>query len=210
MGQELHESFDTLRAMASRLNSATAEATAVVSAVEDYLGEELGIGVSATSGPFDSQRTLGESERELLVTSHLAYGRVNGRDRIYILKATLEKTEWKESFTKIVDEDRTPWSACSREVKLQSFALLPELLGNLATRVEEVATQTYRTVQTVRELLDVMRQPAPTVELEPPYDPPAPDSPVPGEATSLHELTASAAPSLFKRPRPRVTTGNGV
>ena len=91
--------------------------------------------------PFDSQRVLGDDDRELVVTTHLAFGRVQGKDRIYVLKATLEKNEGKENFTRIVAEDRTPWAACSREVKLQSFAMLPELLGNLAARVEEVSTR---------------------------------------------------------------------
>jgi hypothetical protein len=218
MGQELPDNLDMLRAMVSRLNAATTEASAVVSAVEEYLGEELCIGVSGASRPFDSQRVLGDGERELLVTSHLAFGRLSGRERVYVLKVTLEKAEWKEQFTKIVNEECTPWSACSREVKLQSFALLPELLGNLATRVEEVAVQTSRTVQTVRDLLDAMRQPAPPAELEP-LPPPTPEpapahepepSPPPSEAISLHELTASSAPNLFKRPRPKVMTGNGL
>jgi hypothetical protein len=201
MGQELPENLDALRSMASQLNAATAEAGAVISAVEQYLGEEICIGVSGASPPFDSQRAIGDGEREHLVTSHLAFGRVSGRDRIFVLKATLEKTEWTEHFSKVVAEDHTPWDACSREVKLQSFAMLPALLGNLAARVEEVAAQTSRTVQTVRELLDAIRQAPPAAELEPP--------PSPGEGVSLHELTASSAPDLFKRPRAKATTGNG-
>src|SRR5436305_10882495 len=142
MGQEVRQDMDALRGIAAQLNAAIAEANGVVQAVDHFLGEELCIGVSAASRPFDSQRALGDDDRELVVTAHLAFGRVQGKDRIYVLKVTLEKNEWKENFTKIVAEDRTPWSACSREVKLQSFAMLPELLGNLAARVEEVASQT--------------------------------------------------------------------
>src|SRR3954469_10572698 len=160
MGQELREDqMGALRGMAAQLNAATAEASAVIQAVDHFLAEELCIGVSAASRPFESQRALGDDDRELVITSHLAFGRVQGKDRIHVLKATLEKNEWKESFTKIVAEDRTPWSACSREVKLQSFAMLPELLGNLAARVEEVSTQTTRTIETVRELIEAMKQP---------------------------------------------------
>jgi hypothetical protein len=199
MGHEPREDLDALRGIAAQLNATTTEASIVVQAVDHFLGEELCIGVSAASRPFDSQRVLGDDDRELVVTSHLAFGRVQGKERVYVLKATLEKNEWKENFTKIVAEDRTPWSACSREVKLQSFALLPELLGNLAGRVEEVSNQTTRTIETVRALIEVMKQsPAGENELE--HDPgdPVADEPV---DVPLHELTVSAAPSLFKRPR---------
>jgi hypothetical protein len=201
MGHEPREDLDALRGIAAQLNATTTEASIVVQAVDHFLGEELCIGVSAASRPFDSQRVLGDDDRELVVTSHLAFGRVQGKERVYVLKATLEKNEWKENFTKIVAEDRTPWSACSREVKLQSFALLPELLGNLAGRVEEVSNQTTRTIETVRALIEVMKQsPAGENELE--HDPgdPLADEPV---DVPLHELTVSAAPSLFKRPRPK-------
>ena len=81
-----------------------------------------------------TRSAIGDDDRELIVTSHLAFGRVQGKDRIYVLKATLEQDEWKENFTKIVAEDRTPWSACPRELRLQSFTMLPELLGNLAAQ----------------------------------------------------------------------------
>src|SRR3954447_12178237 len=161
MGHEPREDLDALRGIAAQLNATTTEAGAVVQAVDHFLGEELSIGVSAASRPFDSQRAIGDDDRELIITSHLAFGRVQGKDRIYVLKATLEKNEWKENFTKIVAEERTPWSTCSREVKLQSFAMLPELLGNLAARVDEVSTQTPRTIETVRELIEVIKQPPP-------------------------------------------------
>lgn len=218
MGHERTEIPDPLRSMATSLHAATAEAAAVVSAVEQFLGDELCIGVSGASRPFESQRAIGEDERERLVTSHLAFGRVAGRDRIYVLKATLEKAEWKEHFTQVVAEERTPWNACPREVKLQSFALLPELLGNLAARVEEVASQTTRTVHAVRDLLDAMRQvgpppipshvavaaaPIPRAPEPRPEPTPAPESPATDEALSLHDLSASSVPDLFKRPRPR-------
>ena len=42
--------------IATQLNTAAAEANEVVQAVDHFLGEELCIGVSAASRPFDSQR----------------------------------------------------------------------------------------------------------------------------------------------------------
>jgi hypothetical protein len=201
MGQELQESADALRGVVSQLNAAAAEATAVVQAVDLFLGDELSIGVSAASRPFDTQRVTGDDDSELVVTSHLAYGRVQGRERVHVLKSTLAKSEWKDDFTKIVAEDRIAWSACSREMKLQSFVKLPELLAALAVRVDEVATQTSKTVETVRSLIDSMKEPHdPGPGTDEPLDDVEDEFAVPRDIP-LQELTASAAPTLFKRPR---------
>src|SRR5512135_3628734 len=205
MAQDLRGDQDSLRIMTRSLNAALADAGAVVQAVDQFLGEELGIGITAASRAFDSQRAAGDDDRELLVTSHLAYGRVSGKNRLYVLTATLDKNEWKEPYTQIIAEERTPWAACSREVMLQSFAMLPELLGSLATRVEEVAAQTAKTVEAVRELLDMMRRPLEAPEPVPagaPSPSPSPSpSPPPPPSNDL-DLTVTSDPTLFKRPRP--------
>ena len=91
MGQEIREDLDALRGLAAQLNAATAEASMAVQSVDHFLGDDLCIGVSAASRPFESQRALGDDDRELIITTHLAFGRVQGKDRIYVLKATLEK-----------------------------------------------------------------------------------------------------------------------
>lgn len=202
MAQDLRGDQDSLRIMTRSLNSALAEAGAVVQAVDHFLGEELGIGITAASRAFDSQRAVGDDDREMLVTSHLAYGRVSGKNRLYVLTATLDKNEWKEPYTQIIAEERTPWAACSREVKLQSFAMLPELLGSLATRVEEVASQTAKTVEAVRELLDIMRRPLEAPEPVP-AGAPSPSPPPPPPPSNDLDLTVTSDPTLFKRPRPR-------
>ncbi len=192
MAQDLCVDQDSLCLMTKHLNTAVAEANAIVQAVDHLLGEELGIGISAASRAFDSQRAIGDDDRERLVTSHLAYGRVSGKNRLYVLTATLDKNEWKEPYTQIIAEERTPWAACSREVKLQSFAMLPELLGSLASRVEEVAIQTTKTVEMVRELLDAIR--------------PSQEEPAPSPAASAPndlDLSVNSDPTLFKRPRPK-------
>jgi hypothetical protein len=205
MGQDVLEDGDRLRGVVAQLNAAAAEAAIVVQAVDTFLGDELSIGVSAASRPFDSQRVQGSGEGELVVTTHLAYGRVQGKDRLHVLKATHEKNDWSEDFTKTVSEDRIPWSACSREVKLQSFVKLPELLTNLSNKVEEVTTQTTRTIETVRALIDAMKtphQPAPTEDQDESDTDAQADLEV-ARDVPLRELTASAAPALFKRTRPR-------
>lgn len=156
MARETRADLDSLRVIVSQLNGALSEASGVVQDVDRYLAEEFDIGVWAISRPFDSQRAAAEDGRELLVTSHLAYGRVAGRTRIHVLTATLEKAEGSEQFTQIVAEERTPWPLCAREAKLHSFAMLPELLGTLAAKAEEIASQTTKTSETVRQLLETM------------------------------------------------------
>jgi hypothetical protein len=161
MAQDLHEGLDSLTAILPQLNSAVAEATAMVHAVDLFLAEELAVGPWVASRPFDTQRAIGDDGRELLVTSHLACGRVAGKYRLHVLNATLDRAEGKDQFTQIVGEERTPWLSCSREVRLQSFAMLPELLSLLASKITEITTQTNRTVETVREVLKSMgRAPA--------------------------------------------------
>jgi hypothetical protein len=162
MAQDILDGLESLTAILPLLNSAMAEATAVVQAVDQFLAEELAVGPWVASRPFDTQRAIGDDGRELLVTSHLACGRVSGKYRIHVLNATLDRADGKDQFTQIVGEERTPWLSCSREVRLQSFAMLPELLGLLATKITEITTQTTRTVETVREVLKSMgRYPTP-------------------------------------------------
>jgi hypothetical protein len=156
MAHESRADLDSLRVIVSQLNGALSEASGVVQDVDRYLAEEFDIGVWAISRPFDSQLTSGDDGRELMISSHLAYGKAAGRSRIHILAATLEKGEGSDQFTQIVSEERIPWPLCPRETKLHSFAMLPELLGTLASKAEEIAAQTSRTSETVRQLLETM------------------------------------------------------
>ena len=167
MVQEFTEGLDSLTAILPQLNSAIAEATAIVHAVDQFLSEELAVGPWVASRPFDTQRAIGDDGRELLVTSHLACGRVAGKYRLHILNATLDRAEGKDQFTQIIGEERTPWLSCSREVRLQSFSMLPELLSLLATKVSEITSQTTKTVEAVRDVLKSMGRYPSTVGASP-------------------------------------------
>lgn len=156
MAQDLIEGLESLSAILPQLNQAIAEATAVVHAVDQFLAEELAVGPWVASRPFDTQRAIGEDGRELLITAHLACGRVAGKYRLHVLNATLDRPDGKDQFTQIIGEERTPWLSCSREVRLQSFSMLPEVLTLLANKVGEITSQTTRTVETVREVLKSM------------------------------------------------------
>lgn len=166
MAHDPYEGIESLTSALPQLNSVMAEATAMIHAVDQFLAEELAVGPWVASRPFDTQRAIGDDGRELLVTSHLACGRVAGKYRLHILNATLDRAEGKDQFTQIIGEERTPWLSCSREVRLQSFAMLPDLLSLLATKINEITAQTTKTVETVREVLKSMgRYPSPTGNL---------------------------------------------
>jgi hypothetical protein len=198
MAQDLIDGVDSLSAVVPQLNAAMAEATAVVLAVDRFLAEELAVGPWVASRPFDTQRALGDDGRELLVTSHLACGRVAGKYRLHVLNATLDRAEGKDQFTQIVGEERTPWPSCSREVRLQSFAMLPELLVMLAGKISEITTQTTRTIETVREVLKSMgRGPA---ALGDAASGPGVD-PLDEEYSSGGIVVNPAGSDLFKRPK---------
>jgi hypothetical protein len=156
MARETRADLESLRLIVSQLNGALAEASGVVQDVDRYLAEQFDIGVWALTRPFDSQRTAGDDGRDLIVTSHLAYGKVAGRNRVHVLTAVLDRAEGSDQYTQIVSEERNPWPLCPREVKLHSFAMLPELLGTLAAKAEEIASQTCRTSEAVRHLIETM------------------------------------------------------
>src|SRR3954452_18313705 len=112
MAQDLIDGLESLTAILPLLNSAMTEATAIVHAVDQFLAEELAVGPWVASRPFDNQRALGDDGRELLVTSHLACGRVSGKYRLHVLNATIDKAESRDQFTQIVGEERIPWLSC--------------------------------------------------------------------------------------------------
>ena len=202
MAQDQFEGLDSLTAILPLLNTAMAEATAVVHAVDQFLAEELAVGPWVASRPFDTQRAIGDDGRELLVTSHLACGRVAGKYRLHILNATLDRAEGKDQFTQIIGEERTPWLSSSREVRLQSFAMLPELLSMLANKINEITSQTTKTVETVREVLKSMgRYPSTTHGAGASATANGVDSAhEDGYATNGYVVNSSGA-DLFKRPK---------
>ncbi len=201
MAQDLIDGLESLTAILPQLNTAMAEATAVVHAVDQFLAEELAVGPWVASRPFDSQRAIGDDGRELLITSHLACGRVAGKYRVHVLNATLDKSDGKDQFTQIVGEERTPWLSCSREVRLQSFSMLPEVLSQLAGKINEITTQTTRTVETVREVLKSMgRYPTTATPIpngQPYVRPESQDEEFAGNGY----VVSSSGSDLFKRPK---------
>jgi|GEM_PF-1910544 hypothetical protein len=200
MAHDPYDGIESLTSVLPQLNSVMAEATAMIHAVDQFLAEELAVGPWVASRPFDTQRAIGDDGRELLVTSHLACGRVAGKYRLHILNATLDRAEGKDQFTQIIGEERTPWISCSREVRLQSFAMLPDLLSLLAAKINEITVQTTKTVEAVREVLKSMgRYPSPTSSLN--GGPVAVDATIDDGFATNGIMVNSVGSDLFKRPK---------
>jgi hypothetical protein len=161
MTDELKAQVAALRAIAPRLNAASDEAFAVVRAVEEFLGSELSLGISAESSIFAQAPSQGDDEGdpEMRLFSCLAYGRVGGVYQLHILEALSKKTvnTWGMEEWDPISRSQIPWSSCTREVKLESFEKLPELLRLIAHKAETLVEKTAATSATVRELLDAMK-----------------------------------------------------
>lgn len=168
MTKELRDKLAALRAIAPKLNQATDEATAIVQSVERLLGEDLKLGIA--SEYYFHQRMADGHENDdgdgaPVVDVSLAYGRVNGRFCLHVLEVTSRKGDGEEEGkTVTIGVERTPWSSCSRELKLQSFTKLPKLLGRIADRAGELAKSASEASKTVRDLLDAMGQKAPEAD----------------------------------------------
>lgn len=151
MSEKLRESLSALRAVAPQLNKATDEAAAVVRAVEQLLGKELSLGISARSSEFNTRivEIEGSQNEEAVVRSHLAYGRVAGKYRLFVQ----EEAFHEGSGEPLCRPEEIPWSSAPRETKLGSFAVLPELLASIASEAQRLASETAGTSEIIREFL---------------------------------------------------------
>lgn len=150
MTEELRQRLASLRTIAPQLNNATNDASAVVQSVERLLGEELSLGVSAVSSEFDvSVEPITNSDGDNALTrSHLAYGRVAGKYRVFILRNSFDEDSGEP-----LCSGQTPWSSAPREDKLLSFSKLPELLGLIADGAKRLADESTKTVSEVLSLI---------------------------------------------------------
>jgi hypothetical protein len=121
MADELATSIERLRTSTRRLNVITDEIAKQIKQVESIL-EEAGVGIYA--------RTL-VKESEDGSSMFLEYDRLGqGKFRIGVCWGTLDED------CGLREHSSCAWSECSREVKLESFVKLPELLNVLAKTVE--------------------------------------------------------------------------
>lgn len=165
----MREKLEALRAASSKLNASTDAAAKVVAEVEKFL-DKLGIGLSAESDVFrsepyedDDQDEAGwrdedgnDSRPEVCYT--LNYGRVGGKFRIHVATSLCGTKLDARGFAVFQERflDRTIWSSCSREMKIESFAKLPEILGKLTDRAVELSAAADEAAKTVKDVLAAM------------------------------------------------------
>jgi hypothetical protein len=156
MTDELRQKVERLRALAPKLNAATEEAGRIVQAVETLLSEELSLGVSAMSSWFDRVALdTDEDGTERQLVSYLTYCRYAGQYRICVNHVTEVAGGRYVGDFDFHSEEYVPWSSCPREVKLGSYAKLPELLDSIAEETAKLTDKAEETTATVRGLIDL-------------------------------------------------------
>ncbi len=139
MNDELKSRMERLRRLAPRLNSATDQAARLGNLVEKFLVDELRMGISAESSPFNTWSTgsdeVGNEQRTIQT---LAFGRASGGYRLHVVEAT-ERVDALAGAHDIISRKATLWSSCGRETKLRAVDKLPELLDKITLEAERLA-----------------------------------------------------------------------
>jgi hypothetical protein len=135
-------SIQGIRESVGRLNELTDTAAKVVLRVEKFLNEKCSAGVEASVTVKQSRCAADDPP----TYTKLKYARFGPRYRI-----TVTEEDWTEG-----NESETvkPWSDWDRETKLETFGFLPELLTEIATRVDEQVQVAESAVAKVNKVLD--------------------------------------------------------
>ena len=142
MADMLRPRLDRLDELSKKLNSSTDDAGKIVQGVENYLSDILHLGTSGAV-MIDSDD---DPRNASFSSTHLVYGRLCSKYRIYI--SCTEEFHGRQE----LPED-TPWANCSRELKLQSFARLPDLLDKLIENLERAIQQVADNSELIQSLL---------------------------------------------------------
>jgi hypothetical protein len=126
-------SISKLRELAPALNKACDDAAKIVQEIEDLLNKELNLGIQATVSVSSTDVTPERTE-----VIRLAHRRVKGRFRIAVVQAThLTYVDESQTLSEPWEEHEvTPWAECARDVKLETFARLPQLLEKIIKNAE--------------------------------------------------------------------------
>jgi hypothetical protein len=147
MADDLSVAAERLRTSAQRLNAVCDVAAKTIREVEAFL-EEAHVGLEASV----EFRRDQEDDEGLYCTNYLGYGRhTSGKFRVLIT--------YHPSWAREPDDISVrPWSECSRDDKLDSFEKLPELVVELARRVDERTAKADQIVAAVNASLQLPKQ----------------------------------------------------
>ena len=136
MADTLRPRLEELCKLTKKLNSSTDRIGEAVQTVEAYLTDHCRLGMQG------SVVICSESgaEEEIRSATYLVYGRYGDKFRIYVEEADVLHGE-------VVGEStQTLWANLPRDLKLESFRLLPELLDKLIEQVKDTLVQVETSV----------------------------------------------------------------
>ncbi|HJZ57715.1 MAG TPA: hypothetical protein VKE74_22340 [Gemmataceae bacterium] len=143
MADDLSVAIERLRTSTQRLNTICDTAAQTIRNTEAFL-EHLHVGISA----WVKVKAIPEDEEGREVTEVLlGYERHRSGNFRIVVTYTPSWVACRDDVTV------RPWSECSRDDKLESFEKLPELLVELAKRVDERTAKAEQTVSAVNTLL---------------------------------------------------------
>lgn len=143
MTEHLRDRIAHLRAKAPRLHAVTDDAALIVRTVESFLGDECKFGLTAYVR-FDSN--FDERDRSEYCR-RLEYGRIDGQFRLIVSEIETEESGEEHCLS------RTVWANCTREMKLRTIELIPDLFAAIDKRVEAAIRQGESANITVNQLL---------------------------------------------------------
>lgn len=157
MTDELQQTFEKLRALAPKLNSATDEADRLVHRVDHFLAEECRAAVQC-----EVPVRYNEKGKPIVL---LRYAHLNGRYCV-----CLTYTDGESRFV------TRGWSECDRADKLAAFPLVPKLVTAVSKAVENQLSAATGVSETMDDLITLMGKPAASAPKT--ETPPAPSGPV--------------------------------
>ena len=136
MSNDISASLKTLRSAASHLNKLTDQANDSVQLVEAFLSQQCRIGTHASV----------KVSEDVLVDQYLEYRRIGSRYRIAVV----------DYYEATGEEKETPWSDCSREVKLETIKKLPDLLAELLNNLNKETVEAEKATEIVNDVMKLM------------------------------------------------------
>ncbi len=167
MTEELRKRMASLRSIAPKLNQATDSAAAVISKLEAFLGE-LHVGIEGRAEAYDARADPdADEERPQTIRSRMAYGRINDKFAIHVVRETWTKVvisiSWRENDPnakpEFVSEERVAWSSVGRQEKLKAFATIEELLDSIEGNAKEVEEKANEASGKLNEMLKTLDEP---------------------------------------------------
>lgn len=137
MSDALSSAVSKLRTSSARLNQLTDDAAATVKQVEEFLGQECSIGIPAYVHIRQATKP-GETDE------YFEYRQMESGFRFVYVTAPFNSPD---------DEHVKLWSNCSRKVKLEAIKKLPDLLAEIAKKVDDRIEQAEKTMESVSQAL---------------------------------------------------------